>query len=95
MFELYCSWGIDFIKLDGMGSSGAPSFTSDGAGGGKDKRVAWPDGPRMNPRNGGVPVAKAYRAAIDKHCGGREVVLPLSAGGTGIPGWQTPPSTTW
>ena len=82
MFELYCSWGVDFIKLDGMGSSGAPSFASDGT------RVSWPDGPRMNPRNGGVPVAKAYRSAIDKHCGGREVVLSLSAGGSGIPGWQ-------
>jgi hypothetical protein len=88
LFELYCSWGIDFVKLDGMGSSGAPGFTSDGAGGGKGARVAWPDGPRMNPKNGGVPVAKAYREAIQKHCGDREVVLSLSAGGTGIPGWQ-------
>ena len=88
MFELYCSWGVDFIKLDGMGSSGAPGVTSDGTGSGKGVPVSWPHGPRMNPANGGVPVAKAYRAAIEKNCKGREVILSLSAGGTGIPGWQ-------
>jgi hypothetical protein len=77
MFALYCSWGMDFLKLDGMGSSGARSPD--------DHAIV--DGGRMNPINGGVPVAKAYRAAIAKGCGGRKVVLSLSAGGTGIPGW--------
>ena len=64
MFKLYCSWGIDFIKLDGT-SSGRTNETS-------------------------YLAISAYRAAIDKHCGGREVVLSLSAGGPGVPGWPDP-----
>lgn len=61
MFELYCSWGIDFIKLDGV-ESGRHNATS-------------------------IAAIAGYRAAIDRHCGGRDVVLSLSAGGPGIPGW--------
>jgi len=74
MFKLYCSWGIDFIKLDGMGSSGLPTAQGFGKG-------------RMEPENGGVPVTKGYRQAISKSCA-QDVVLSLSAGGYGIPGWQ-------
>ncbi len=64
MFKLYCSWGIDFIKLDGT-SSGRYNETS-------------------------FRAIEAYRAAIEKHCGGREVVISLSAGGPGIPDWPDP-----
>ena len=60
----YCSWGIDFIKLDGVGS-GRKNETS-------------------------YQAIKAYREAIERHCGGRHVVLSLSAGGPGIPGWPDP-----
>ena len=60
MFKLYCSWGIDFIKLDGVGS-------------GRSNETSY-------------LAIQAYRAAIDKYCK-QPVVLSLSAGGPGIPGW--------